>query len=258
MRNRLVIVPTVLLAGVTLAGCTSAASTAPSASPTAASTNVPMPGSDPRTWAPQTVQPGESTVQAGQYLILGGLSVNDATQGIGVVSNDEQIMVVTQSGPDDFAMAQALRPGKVVLEVHTNSDFDPISEQFVGTPLATYTFTVEGGGNSATDFAELGDPAMPGSDPATWSPVVIPGGDTVETLTTRQYAVLSPDVKDGVNVEFSTSDRDVVSGAGESADGEVLVQAMNAGEATVTLKDAETGKVVMTTSVTVVDLDASP
>lgn len=260
MRNRLALLPSALVIGLVLTACASSNTngTTPAGSVATSVAESQLLGSDPRTWVPQTIEPGSHTVQAGQFLILEGLSIHAPTESIGVSTSDKQVVVVTQSGPDDYAMVQALRPGTSVVTVFVRSDFNPVTEQADGEVLGTFILTVEGGLNSATDAAELGDPAMPGSDPATWAPVVVTGDSKFVTLTTRQYAIVSLEAGLDSDVELSTSDRDVVVEAGESADGEVLVEAMNAGEATLTLTDTSTGKVVMTVQVTVVDLDANP
>lgn len=150
MRTRLALAPVVLLAGLSLAACSSTATTtdAPASASDGPSfdeaDDTPL-GSDPTTWAPQMIQPGEvSKVVDGQFLILGGLPQITHEQHIDVATSDKHVVTLEQTGPDSYAMVEAMNPGEATISVYLDSDFDKEHGAMTGDPIATYDIEVLG------------------------------------------------------------------------------------------------------------------
>lgn len=233
--------PAVLLIGaLALTACSSSTSSGSTSSPAASeSAASDLVGGDPSTWSPQEIAPGASTVTEGQFLILGGLAAIQASEQLRVDSSNEQVIYVSQSGPGAYAMVNALAAGTSTVNVYVVEDAAtgiPASEK----PVATYDFTVEPYG-AATPSASPSASETPlmGSDPSTWSPVVIDMNDTEVTLTDHQFAVVdtSPVVFDS-SVNIATSDAGIVDVVDQSREDYGLIQANSSGSTVLTVTDA--------------------
>jgi len=254
MRIRYVTTAVLMSSALFLTGCASGGDTETATestvvTPSIDASTIDVLGGDTSTWSPEIISQGESEVFKGQFLVLDLPEIPDG-KDMNVFTSDDNIVSLTQVGPDAYAVIEARELGEATVTVYFhNAGETPKGEADTVFDVKVTPFT-SGSDYSGKVFDDT--PAL-GADPETWTPVNIDPSQTVVNLVVNQYAIIetAPITTYDEGIEVVSSDPKVVAVVELVPNDFGLIQAESVGSTVITVEDTDEIGVFMTVKVNV-------